>query len=189
MSRCSALYDANVLYPFFLRDILVQLAITDLFRARWTDDIHNEWMNNLLDDRPDLSRKSLEKTRDLMNANVRDCLITGYEARIPSLKLPDPNDRHVLAAAIVGECNLIVTRDIKHFPKKALSEFGIEARHPDEFLCGWLESAPDTFCSSVKKARMRLKKRPYAVIEYLDILKKQGLVACSAKLEQFAEFL
>jgi hypothetical protein len=71
----TALYDACVLYPAPLRDLLMWLALTDLFRARWTNAIHEEWMRNVLKNRPDLTRAQLERTRDLMNANVRDCLV------------------------------------------------------------------------------------------------------------------
>ena len=90
------LLDANVLFPFTLRDFLVTLATTELYQAKWTDQIHDEWTRNLLKDRPDLV-DSLPKTRALMNKAVPDCLVTGYEDLIESLELPDPNDRHVVA--------------------------------------------------------------------------------------------
>ncbi|MCA9419011.1 MAG: PIN domain-containing protein, partial [Candidatus Omnitrophica bacterium] len=103
------LFDACVLYPAPVRDFLLQLSVTGLFRARWTKDIHNEWIANLLESRPDLNLKQLERTRDLMNLAVPDSLVTGYESHIPSLDLPDPDDRHVLAAAIEGNAETIVT--------------------------------------------------------------------------------
>ena len=93
--------DRCVLYPAPLRDLLMQLALTDLYRARWTEKIHEEWMRNVLKNRPDLSKEQLERTKSLMNRSVRDCLIEGYEFIIPSLDLPDPDDRHILAAAII----------------------------------------------------------------------------------------
>src|SRR5688572_14428132 len=99
MAIITALLDANVLYPAALRDLLLWLATTDLFRARWTDAIHDEWIRSLLTRRPDLSRERLERTRQLMDQNVDDCLIVGFEALIDTLVLPDPNDRHVVAAA------------------------------------------------------------------------------------------
>jgi hypothetical protein len=116
MSSYTALLDANVLYPAPLRDLLLQLAVTDLFKARWTADIHREWIESLLKGRPDLQRTMLERTRDLMDSHTRDCLVSGYQDLIPSLRLPDPNDRHVLAAAIVGRCDVIVTQNTKDFP-------------------------------------------------------------------------
>lgn len=98
--RLIALLDACVLYPAPLRDLLMHLAVADLFHAAWTEEIHDEWIRSVLADRPNLSRRQLERTRDLMNVHVRDCLVTGYEHRIKALSLPDPDDRHVLAAAI-----------------------------------------------------------------------------------------
>lgn len=81
--------DACVLYPAPLRSLFMYLAMTDLFRARWTEAIHEEWMRNVQKDYPDISRAKVERVRDLMNAHVRDCLVEGYEALIPSLRLPE----------------------------------------------------------------------------------------------------
>ena len=79
MTTFAALYDACVLYPAPLRDLLMWLALTDLYRAKWTNEIHEEWMRNLLESREDLSREQLEKTRNLMNSHVRDCVVDGYQ--------------------------------------------------------------------------------------------------------------
>ena len=121
MSSYTALFDANVLYPAPVRDILMQLAVTDLVRAKWTADIHEEWITALLESQPHRRRADLERTRSLMDSAVRDCLVMGYAGLIPSLSLPDPDDRHVLAAAIVGRCDVIVTRNLKDFPNAALA--------------------------------------------------------------------
>jgi len=101
-SNFTVIYDACVLYPAPLRDLLMRLALTDLYRARWTDMIHDEWTRNVLKQRPDLKAEDLERTRSLMNAHVRDSLITGFEHLIPSVELPDADDRHVVAAAVNG---------------------------------------------------------------------------------------
>ncbi|PJF38033.1 MAG: PIN domain-containing protein, partial [Phototrophicales bacterium] len=116
-----ALLDANVLYPAPIRDILLQLAVEDVFWGRWTADIHEEWIEALLRNEPHRERVALERTRDLMNQATRDALITGYEALINCLELPDPNDRHVLAAAIVGRCDVIVTQNLQDFPTEIVS--------------------------------------------------------------------
>jgi len=89
VNRFIVLYDACVLYPAPLRDLLLRLALTDLYRARWSDAIHEEWIRAVLRNRPDLSRQQLERTRALMNAHVRDALVDGYQTLIPALKLPD----------------------------------------------------------------------------------------------------
>jgi predicted nucleic acid-binding protein len=130
----TAFLDSNVVYSAMLRDILVQLAVADLVRLRWSADVHREWMGKLLKNEPQLDRARLERTRDLMDRHVRDSMVKGYQSLIPSLILPDSNDRHILAAAIVGRCDVIVTKNLRDFPTEILAEYGIEAQHPDEFL-------------------------------------------------------
>jgi hypothetical protein len=189
MSRYTALLDANVLYPAPLRDIFLQLTVTDLFQAKWTADIHREWIEALMRKEPTPDRAALERTRDLMDKATRDCLITGYEALIDTLTLPDPGDRHVLAAAIVGRCDVIVTQNLKDFPEEALAPFSMEAQHPDEFLCNHLTLAPGIVCGAVHQVRARLLKPPYSVQAYLATLSRQGLVATAGELQSFADLL
>ncbi len=189
MSRRIALLDANVLYPAPMRDLLIQIALTDVFRARWSADIHREWIEALLRHEPRRDRTMLERTRNLMNAAVRDCLVTGYGSLIPSLGLPDAGDRHVLAAAIVGRCDVIVTQNLKHFPAAVLASCGIEAQHPDAFLSDRLDLAPGVFCAAVRKLRSRLKNPPYSVDDYLGTLRQQGLLATVAGLQPFAALI
>lgn len=120
--------------------MLLQLAVTDLYRAKWSAGIHREWIENLLKNEPHRNRAALERTRALMDSHTRDCLVTGYEPLIGALDLPDPKDRHVLAAAIVGRCDVIVTHNLKDFPTDVTLPFGIAPQHPDEFLsnhCVW----------------------------------------------------
>jgi len=189
VSHYTALLDANVLYPAPLRDLLMQLAVTDMFHAKWTADIHRESIDALLENEPHRSRVVLERTRELMDMSTRDSLVTGYEHLIDSLTLPDPDDRHVLAAAIVGRCDVIVTHNLKDFPNELLAAYGIEAQHPDEFLSNHLNLAPGIFCSSIQKVRSRLKNPPYSVDQYLENLIQCGLVATVAELKTFAQLL
>src|SRR5438067_10785424 len=123
----TAIYGANVLHPAPLRDLFLRLAQAGLVRARWTDRIHDEWLRNVLKDNPQLSPERLARTRTLMNEAVRDCLVTGYEDLIESLTLPDPDDRHVLAAAIRAGASVIVTYNLADFPAGELARFEIEA--------------------------------------------------------------
>ena len=189
MSHYTALLDANILYPAPMRDLLMQLAVTDLFKAKWTADIHREWIENLLKNQPHRLRENLERTRDLMDCAVRDSLVTGYEPLIPALNLPDPDDRHVLAAAIVGRCDVIITQNLKDFPLEVLAPYGIEAQHPDAFLCNHLSLAPGLFCSVVRKVRCRLKEPPFNAMDYLDTLTRLGLVATAAELTAFIDLI
>lgn len=189
MSHYTVLLDANVLYPAPMRDVLMQLAITGLFKVKWTADIHREWTEALMRNQNGRDRAALERTRDLMDTSVRDCLITGYESLIPSLDLPDPNDRHVLAAAIVGRCDAIVTQNLKDFPDEVLAPFGIETQHPDDFFSNQFSLAPGLVCSALRKVRARLKNPPKTAEEYLAILTQQGLVATVAEFEQFSDLI
>jgi predicted nucleic acid-binding protein len=134
ISTFTALFDANVLFGTRLRSLILELAKTGLFRARWSEDIHAEWMAAVVEKRPDLSIADLEPTRRAMDAAVPDCLVSGYEQLMPALELPDLNDRHVLAAAIVGKASVIVTFNRNDFPPTAVDRYGIHIKHPDEFL-------------------------------------------------------
>ncbi|MCW5589153.1 MAG: PIN domain-containing protein [Legionellales bacterium] len=185
MASFIALYDACVLYPAPLRDLLMHLALTDLFQAKWTNQIHDEWIRNLLIKRPDLKREQLERIRELMNIHTRDCLVTGYEKLIPSLTLPDENDRHVLAAAIRSSAAVIVTFNLNDFPVSRLNEFGIEAQHPDDFIAHLIDLAPNIVCSAIQRLRLGLKNPPMSVDEYLRVLKKQKLIKLSLALKKY----
>lgn len=170
-----ALFDACVLFPAPLRDLLVQLALADIFQAKWTDQIHEEWIRNVLKNRQDIAKEQLERTKGLMNSKVRDCLITGYEWLIPSLQLPDLDDQHVLAAAITSDAKIIVTFNLKDFPDSALNPYGIEAKHPDDFIADLIELQPLIVAGEAEVVRQRLKNPPKTFDEYTEILLKQGL--------------
>ena len=134
------------------RDLLMHLAMTGLFRAKWTDEIHEEWIAGVLKQRSDLKREQLERTRELMDAHVLDCLVSGFESLIPGVTLPDPEDRHVLAAAIKSGADMIVTYNLKDFPEEYLAPYGIEAVHPDHFVNDQLELAPNIVCAAANRA-------------------------------------
>jgi predicted nucleic acid-binding protein len=177
LAQFTAFLDACVLYPAPLRDLLMELAVVDLYRAKWSDAVHQEWIAAILQKRTDLTRTQLERTRDLMNMHVRDALVTDFEQLIDILSLPDPDDRHVLAAAIRGRADLIVTTNQKDFPSDVLGRWGIEAQHPDEFLTHQFHLAQPLFLQAVKTVRLRLKDPPKSVEDYLDTLRAQGLLA------------
>jgi hypothetical protein len=167
----------------------MHLAMTDLFCARWTDQIHDEWIRNVLANRPDLKRQQLERTRQLMNAHVLDCLVTGYEGLIDGLKLPDPDDRHVLAAAIRAGTDVIVTYNLDDFPGKVLDPLGIEPQHPDIFITHLLDLDSPAVCAAARRQRQSLKNPPKTVEEFLQILAQQQLPQTVARLQEFAAIL
>ncbi len=133
-SPFTAIFDACVLYPAPLRDFLMWLGLSGRFRARWSRDIHEEWKRNLLLNRPDLTRAHVDRTSDLMDCAISDGLVDGYEELVAGLTLPDPDDRHVLAAAIRCGASVIVTFNQRDFPADVLASYGIESQHPDEFV-------------------------------------------------------
>ena len=174
-SNFTVIYDACVLYPAPLRDFLMHLALTDLFRACWTNTIHDEWIRNVLKQRPDLTAENLERTRSLMNANVRDCLVTDFEHLIPSIELPEGEDRHVVAAAIRAGASLIVTFNLKDFPRERLDTYNLAARHTDDFVVDLLDLNAAVVCAAAANHRRSLKNSPKTADEYLDTLTKQEL--------------
>jgi len=185
----TAIIDACVLYSAPLRDLVVRLAQASLIQARWTDEIHDEWMRNVLKNNPKLSRERLERTRSLMDGAVRDCLVTGYAALVPSLTLPDPDDRHVLAAAIQGEAGLIVTFNLTDFPPEALAPHGVEAQHPDKVFSELVDAVVDEFCEAARLQRQGLKNPPRSVEEFLTTLEAAGLPKTVARLRASANRL
>jgi predicted nucleic acid-binding protein len=172
-----------------VRDLLMQVALTDLFRAKWTEAILDEWVSSLLAQRPDLSPTALARTRRLMNAHAEGCLITGYEPLIEGLALPDPDDRHVLAAAIAGRADVIVTYNLRDFPEDTLRPHGIEAMHPDGFLHYVFEMAPGEVVDAARRCRLRKTKPPYTVEDYLNTLERRGLTRLVSGMRGFADLL
>ncbi|MDG3008479.1 PIN domain-containing protein [Paludisphaera mucosa] len=182
----TVLYDACVLYPAPLRDLLMRLAMAKLFQARWTDEIHDEWTRSVAADRPDLSTESLARCRRLMDEHVPDSLVTGYESLIPGLSLPDPDDRHVLAAAIHGGAGHIVTFNLSDFPASVLGGYSIEAIHPDEFIVNLWGESPDAVLDAVSRQRASLKNPPRSAVELLATLEQCGLAETVARLRAHA---
>jgi predicted nucleic acid-binding protein len=133
ISTFTVVFDANVLFSIRLTSLLMHLAMSGLFRARWSVDIHREWMDAVAKQRG-ISADQLAARRDYMDAAVLDCRVSGYDGLIPALELPDPNDRHVLAAAICCGADAIVTFNERDFPESALDRYGVHTRHPDDFI-------------------------------------------------------
>lgn len=176
----AAFLDASVLYPALLRNILMRLALHGLFRAHWSRLVHDEWMNALLRNRPDLDRARLHQTRRLMGAHCQDALVEGFEHRIPALTLPDPDDRHVLAAAIHCGATALVTSNLKDFPGPVLEPFTIQACHPDPFIAGLVDRAPEQALVAFRQLRASFRNPPQTAADLLAAMKRQGLVVSSA---------
>lgn len=189
MPNFVAIYDACVLHPAPLRDLLMHLAVSGLYRARWTDRIHEEWIRSVLERRSDIAAPALERTRRQMDANVPDCLVAGYEGLEAALQLPDPDDRHVLAAAILSQAGTIVTYNLKDFPVAVLAPLGITAQHPDQFIEHVFDLSPAAVIKAVADQRASLHNPPKTVEELFDGYLRQGLAATVALLRANAELL
>ncbi len=186
----TVVYDANVLYPAPIRDLLMELAKTGLFRAKWTDKITDEWVRNLLINRKDIEKEALEITTTLMTDAVPDCLVTDYEFMIPGLPLTSKDDRHVLAAAIKSQAQVIVTYNLKDFPTSELHPFDVEAKHPDDFLQDCYELHQPTVLGAVQNVLGRLKNPTMSAQELLDNYRdNHGLVVTASRLEEVIHLL
>jgi len=178
------LYDANVLYPSTLRDLLIRIAQAGLVHAKWTDQILDEAFRNLTANRPDLDPQRLARTRELMNRAVRDCLVTGYEPLIDALELPDPDDRHVLAAAIKARAQVIVTNNLKDFPPASLEPWDMEAKSPDDFILDQIDLSRETVYGAVQRIADSMTNPPASLADVLAMLERDSLVEASAALRQ-----
>ena len=175
MASFTVVFDACVLFPAALRDLLMRLAVADLCQARWTKEILDETFDNLKAARPDLDPHRLAVTRRRMCEAIPSCLVEGYEELIQSLDLPDPGDRHVLAAAIRCGARVIVTDNLRDFPDRALSPYDLAALSADGFVLKLLELDPDGVIGVVRRQAAALKNPPGTVDTLLDRLARQGL--------------
>lgn len=161
MAAPVAVLDANVLYPITLTDVLLRLAGAGLFVPQWSAAIHDEWMRNLIADRPDLSPERIARRRRAMDEAFPSGLVTGYEHLVPGLDLPDQDDRHVLAAAVHGGAGEIVTFNLRDFPAERLAPYRVRATHPDEFITRLARRAEDE-CAAVFRRLVPLSATPLA---------------------------
>lgn len=183
MNRFRVVLDACVLYPAPVRDLLLELTLAGLYQAHWTDEIHDEWIRNVLKNRPDLEPKSLIRTRELMDLHAEAARVEHYQPLIEGLTLPDPDDRHVLAAAIRCHADAIVTFNLKDFPEAALEPWGIEAIHPDDFVTYQFDLNVPKVCAAAKTIRQRLRSPPRSAREYVDRLRTCGLPRTADRYE------
>lgn len=185
----TAFLDASALYPAELRNLLMRLALAETYRARWSARVQEEWMAALARNRPDLPHDKIARVRALMEAHIPDADVTGHETLIDGLVLPDPDDRHVLAAAIAAGASSIVTMNLKHFPASALASHGIEALHPDEFVLRLFAQAPARVLGAARQHRQSLSRPAKSVIDYLVSLETTGLTGTVAALRPFGLLL
>ena len=181
--RRVALLDANVLFPFRKRDILLRFHDAGLFRARWTERILDEWTLNLLERKPHLER-SVRSQRLAMGEHFPEALVTGYEPLIATLELPDADDRHVLAAAIRCGAQYIVTDNLADFPAQVLARFNIEAIDADGFLSRTFDLYPSEALGVLRTLRKAYNNPPFTPSEFVRDMTAKGLPRLAAQTEK-----
>jgi len=169
-------YDANVLYPHVLRDLLIRVAQAGMVQAKWTHQILDETFRNVLAHNQHLEPEKLARTRTLMLTAIRDGLVLDHGPLIEALELPDPDDRHVLATAIKARAQTIVTFNLKDFPEDRLTPWQVEGQHPDEFVHDLIDLKKTTVFGAVQRMADATNKPPMTVDEVLTRLSRCGLV-------------
>lgn len=171
--KFKAVLDTNVIFPIIIRDLLFWFAHYDLYTPKWSENIFTEWKTVML--RKGITEKESEKRIRTANAAFPDALVQNYGGLVEQLDLPDIDDRHVLAAAIKANANVIVTNNLKDFPEDYLDSFGLKAKSADDFLTDIIDLNADIAVKAFRE--MVLNKRNPAMDEYqvLDSLRKVGL--------------
>lgn len=175
-ARYTALLDACVLYPLAMCDALMSLAPAGLFAARWTRRIEVEWIAALETQRPDL-RGRLSVRRDQMRSAVLDWEVSeaAWQACAGGLALPDPDDVHVLAAALAGHADCIVTANLRDFPAQRVADLGIEVIRPDQFIVAQWDLDQLTAVAAFKRMRARWMKPEASAEDFAAALERGGL--------------
>lgn len=188
-ARPAVFADASVLYSALLRDILIQAALDKAFTLHWSAEVQMEWRRALLANRPDLEEAKIARTQSLMNNALPSAAIEGFHALIEELSLPDPDDSHVLAAAIQGRCNIIVTFNLSDFPVSVLAPYNVAAMHPDAFFVQVVEDVRLPFIKALQTLRLRLKAPAYSAEEFVALLARQHLCATAEALRPMLPLL
>jgi hypothetical protein len=189
-ARYTVLLDACVLYPLAMTDALMSLATAGFFAAKWTTKIEEEWIRAIERQRPDLVGR-LGVRRDSMRDAVADWEVpeSAWLQLIHGLELPDPDDRHVLAAAIAGHADCIVTANLQDFPASVLSEFGLEAIDPDTFILNQWDLDPVNAIAAFKRMRARRKQPESSPADFAEALEIGGLPSTAERLREAAELI
>lgn len=185
--RFTALIDANVLACGTRRNIILSLAEAGFFRPRWSDRILDETVGAIA--KITKGGANIIKQRSAMERAFPEASVTGYSGLETGLELPDPDDRHVLAAAIATSAQVIVTENLKDFPSEHLAPFDIDAISADEFISDAIELDPLAAVAAMRKMRERFKNPEMDAEALLQLIKARKLFQTAETLYQYMELL
>ena len=169
------MYDACALHGNTSRDLLIRIAQAGLVQAKWSEQILDELVRSLKERGIGTADKLLRLRRLIVQA-VADSMVTGHEELIESLKLPDPDDRHVLAAAIRCHAQIIATDNTRDFPASALEPWNVEAKSPDAFVRDLIGLDAWTIHACVRDIVVSRNNPPVTAETVLAQLERCGLV-------------
>lgn len=178
--RFTCVLDTNVIYPITIRDLLFWFARFDLFTMKWSQHIFDEWADVM--ERKGVNKEEVDKRIAKAIKAFPNAFVENYEPLIESLVLPDKEDRHVLAAAIKTNANVIVTSNLKDFPNDYLSTFGLTAKSADDFITDTIDLNPEVAINAFRKMVLHKRNPDLNEFEVLDVLRKN-------KLEDSANYL
>lgn len=170
--------DASVLFPMPLCDTLLRAARRGLYQAHWTEDIVEELRRNLVRDLK-LSPDRVAYRIAEMRGALPDANIEGYQALVGAMT-NHPKDRHVLAAAVAGEADVIVTSNLRHFPEAALEPFAVRVLSPDEFMSDLFDREPEIVRTLLREQAAGLKRPPKSVADVINELRQHAPAFCAA---------
>ncbi len=171
----AAFFDSSAFHVPCVRDLLLRLAATNLFRVRWSAQVLNDWCDECMRLNPELDFRLLEEACRFINEDARDALVSGHEVFFPILETLCPASRHVVAAAIHSRSDVIVTTGEHDYPCELLKRHALHTETPDEFIVHLLDLDRSVAELAVKDARLALRSRPRGVGEYLSMLERAGL--------------
>jgi predicted nucleic acid-binding protein len=171
--RFTAVLDTNVIYPIIIRDLLFWFAHYDLYTPKWSKHIFDEWQSVL--ERKGIPADEADRRVQRANEAFPDAMVRNYESLIEGLTMQDEKDRHVLAAAIKTNADVIVTNNIKHFPVEYLESFGLVAKTADDFLTDIIDLNNEQAIAAFKEMVLNKKNPELDEFEVLDDLRANGL--------------
>lgn len=171
--KFTCVLDTNVIYPIEIRDLLFWFAHFELYTPKWSIHIFDEWQKVMRN--KGIPEDEISKRVEKANRAFPDALVNNYEALIDSLELPDPKDRHVLAAAIKAGAELIVTNNLKDFPPEILEPYGLSAKSADDFLTDIIDLNPDTALEAFRKLVLNRRNPDLDEYQVLNALRRNGL--------------